>query len=496
LSEPVEASTRINRVGLWSGLGVAIFVLFLSTVTEPPEGLTPAGMRLIAVTLLMSIWWITEAIPLGATGLVPIALFPLLDVVSVKQLAPGYANPVVLLLLGGFLLATAVEKSRVHTRLALHTLLLVGTSPRRLVLGFGIATGALSMWIANTSATLIMMPVAMALVDRALQRSSGDEARRFGAAVMLVCAYGASIGGMGTPVGTPPNLLAIGAMRVAFPEQEPLTFVTWCIAALPVVVLLIPILWLMLTRVYPKVPASLDLGEDTLVRQELASLGPWRPSEVRALGVFAVTALLWVTRPDTALSADFKVPGWASLLGLKGTDDSMVAMLAAVVAFALPDGDGRGERLLPWRAAAKAPWGLVLLFGGGVALSEAFEATGLSGWLGAKLSVLASSPALFMAVAAIAATFVTEIMSNTALATILMPILASAAKAAQLDPRMLLVPTALACSCAFMMPAATGPNAIVFGTGRMRIGDMVKAGFTLNMVSWLVIVLVALITYG
>ena len=494
MGETLETPTTVNRVGLWAGIVAALFVLLLSITVEPPEGLTPAGMRLIAMTLLMAIWWMTEAIPLGATGLVPIAFFPLLNVVSVKQLAPGYANPVVLLLLGGFLLATAVERSGVHKRLALHTLLLVGTSPRRLVLGFGIASAALSMWIANTSTTLIMIPVAMALVDRALERARGEDARRFGVAVMLVCAYGASIGGMGTPIGTPPNLLAIGAMRVAFPERDPLTFVTWFAAALPVVVVMVPVLWMMLTRVYPRVPASLDLGEGGLVRQELAALGPWRPSEIRALGVFAVTALLWVTRPDTAISPELRIPGWASLLGVKGTDDAMVAMLAAVVAFALPAGDG--ERLLPWRSAAKAPWGLVLLFGGGVALSEAFQATGLSEWLGAKLSALADSPAMFMAISALAATFVTEIMSNTALATILMPILASAAKAAQLDPRMLLMPTALACSCAFMLPAATGPNAIVFGTGRMRIGDMVRAGFLLNMLGWLVIVLVALITYG
>jgi sodium-dependent dicarboxylate transporter 2/3/5 len=453
-------------------------------------------MRLLALTLLMAIWWMTEALPLGATGLVPIALFPLLNVATAKQIAPGYANPVVLLLLGGFLLATAVERSGVHKRLALHTLLLVGTSPRRLVLGFAVATAALSMWISNTSTTLIMMPVAMALVDRALERAKDEKARRFGVAILLICAYGASIGGMGTPVGTPPNLLAIGAMTVAFPEREPLTFVTWSIAAVPIVVLLIPMVWLILTRVYPKVPVKLDLGEDALVRKELQDLGRWRPSEIRALGVFVVTAILWVTRPDTVISADLRIPGWASALGVKGTDDAMVAMLAALVAFALPSGDGDGERLLPWRAAMKAPWGLVLLFGGGVALSEGFEATGLSTWVGEKLSVLADSPVLFMAVAAFAATFVTEVMSNTALATILMPILASAAKVAQIDPRMLLMPTALACSCAFMLPAATGPNAIVFGTGRMRIGDMIKAGALVNWVGWLIVVFVGLVTYG
>lgn len=495
-----EVASRLNRLGFWLGLGVGAAVVLFSFSDDLPEGLSAAGVRLLGITIVVGSWWITEALPLGATALVPLAAFPLLDVMGAKQVAPAYASPLILLLLGGFLLARTVENAGVHRRLALKVLLLVGTSPRRLVLGFGIAAAVLSMWISNTATTLIMMPIAIAIADRASERApdgaSGDP-HRFTLAVLLGTAYAASVGGMGTPVGTPPNLVAMAAIQQTFPDQPPLTFVTWAAGALPVVVIVVPLVWLMLTRVYPGVPSSLDLGSDTIIRDELRALGPWRPSEIRSLAVFGVAAVLWVTRPDLRLGNDLTIPGWASLLGLKGTHDSTVAMLCACMAFALPSGEPHGERLLTWRNAVQVPWALVLLFGGGVALSKGFDATGLSAFLGTKLATLADRSApLFMAVAALAATFGTEIVSNTALSTIAMPILAGTAREASLDPRMLLVPTALACSCAFMMPAATGPNAIVFGTGRVRIQEMVKAGFFTNWLAWSVIVIVALLTYG
>lgn len=494
-----EVASKLNRVGFWLGLGVGTAVVLLSLSGDLPEGLSPAGIRLLGVTILVGTWWITEALPLGATALVPLAAFPLLDVMAAKKVAPAYASPLILLLLGGFLLARTVENAGVHRRLALKVLLLVGTSPRRLVLGFGIAAAVLSMWISNTATTLIMMPIAIAIADRAAERSAdaSDSPQRFTLAVLLGTAYSASVGGMGTPVGTPPNLVAMAAMTQTFPEAEPLTFVTWARGALPVVVIVVPVVWLMLTRVYPKVPSTLDLGSDTIIRDELERLGPWRSSEIRSLAVFGLAAVLWVTRPDLRLGDDLTIPGWATLLGLKGTHDSTVAMLCACIAFALPSGEPHGERLLTWHNAVQVPWALVLLFGGGVALSKGFDATGLSAFLGTKLATLADRSApLFVAVAALAATFGTEIVSNTALSTIAMPILAGTAREASLDPRMLLVPTALACSCAFMMPAATGPNAIVFGTGRVRIGEMVKAGFLTNWLAWLVIVVVGLLTYG
>ncbi|MEO1334700.1 MAG: SLC13 family permease, partial [Myxococcota bacterium] len=329
------------------------------------------------------------------------------------------------------------------------------------------------------------------IADRASRSAHG-----FGVALLLAVAYGASVGGMATPVGTPPNLIAMSALEARFPEGPTLNFVEWSFRALPAVVLIIPILWLALTRVYPRVPISLDLGAGPVIRREITALGAWRPSEVRALAVFGVAAILWVTRPDIRVGDAWTIPGWAGALGVKGASDATVALLAAVLAFSLPAGDESakpGERLLPWETAMKAPWGLVLLFGGGVALAKGFEKTGLSAYLGEALAQLVGAGLIpFISLSALAATFGTEIISNTALANITMPILAATAEVAAIDARSLLVPVAMACSCAFMMPAATGPNAIVFGTGKVRIQEMVRAGFLINLLAWAVIVVVTI----
>lgn len=445
-------------------------------------------MRVVGITLIVGIWWVTEALPLGASALVPAALFPFFGIASAKQLSPAYMSPFILLLLGGFLLALAVEKSGVHRRLALYVLLIVGTSPRRLILGFALAAAGLSMWISNTATTLIMMPVGIAVADRAKRNATPAQAAAFAIAVLLGTGYGASVGGMGTPVGTPPNLIAMGAMDEVFHGDPGLTFVGWAWRAAPAVLLIIPIVWLMLTRVYPKVPADLDLGAGGLIREELDALGPWRPSERRSLAVFGVAAVLWVSRPDIQLGELGTIAGWASRLGIEGVHDGTIAILAAVLAFATPSGERKNDPLLDWHTAVKVPWGLVLLFGGGIAISKGFALTGLSKFVGDALASTASgSPYVFLGVTTLTATFGTEIISNTALANITMPILAATAKAAGSDPRLLMVPVALACSCAFMMPAATGPNAIVFGTGRIRISQMVKAGFLTNWLAWAVI---------
>lgn len=507
-----EEVTPPQRLGFWAGLVLGLGVVLLAGVLPRPDDLSVAAIRLVGVTLWIGIWWITEAIPLGATALIPFATFPLFGIASANDTAPAYASPFILLLLGGFLLALAVERSGVHRRLSLHVLRVVGTSPRRLVLGFAIAAAVMSMWISNTATTLIMMPIALAIAERA-GRADDPVAAAFTIAVLLGTGYGASIGGMGTPIGTPPNLIAMAAIASKFPEAPQLTFVTWAAAALPAVVLIIPVMWLMLTRLYPKVPKDLDLGAADVIASELKRLGPWRPPEIRSLAVFGVAAILWITRKDLALGSvqDFAgwdtlvawfgtakgqvaIPGWATLLDIQGTHDGTIAILVACIAFALPAGGTSKERLLPWHVAVQVPWGLVLLFGGGVALSTGFDSTGLSQYLGGMLGRLAGgSPSVFMGVTALSATFGTEIISNTALANITMPILAETAKAAAIDPKGLVVPVALACSCAFMMPAATGPNAIVFGTGRIRILEMAKAGFLINWAAWLIIVIVALV---
>jgi sodium-dependent dicarboxylate transporter 2/3/5 len=497
--EPTSATARL---GFWLGLGVGVLLVLLAPVLPRPEGLSVQAVRTIGVTALVGIWWVTEALPLGATALVPAAVFPLLDVTTAKAIAPSYANSFILLLLGGFLLALAVERSGVHRRIALHVLKAVGTSPSRLVLGFAVATGLMSMWISNTASTLIMMPIALAIVDRAQQKAGVERARPFALAVLLGTGYGASIGGMGTPIGTPPNVIAMGALTQRFPNGPELSFLSWAVVAIPIVAVMIPLMWWVMTRILVRLPAELELGARSVITGELTALGPMRSIERRAVAVFGLAAVLWMTRAGFSLGELGEVPGWAALLGLgKAPDDGTVAMLAAVIAFAVPTGEREGPeagtRLLPWEVAAQAPWGLVLLFGGGIALSHAFETTGLSEFLGSRLAGLADAPpAVFVGLNALAATFGTEIISNTALANIAMPILALTAEKIGMDPRLLLVPTALACSCAFMMPAATGPNAIVFGTGRVRIAEMVKVGFWVNLLAWAVLMTGALVAYG
>ncbi len=489
-----EPRTKLQSGGFWLGLGLGALIIVLAGLIPRPDGLSVEALRLAGVTVIVGVWWVTEALPLGATALLPAALFPLLSIAPAKVVSPAYMSPFILLLLGGFLLGLPVEESGVHRRIALWVLLVVGTSPRRLVLGFAIAAAGLSMWISNTATTLIMMPIALAVADRA-RDDSGKLNKQFAIAILLATGYGASIGGMGTPVGTPPNLIALGAMAEVFKDAPPLTFVDWALrAAIPVAVIL-PLMWLLLTRFFPRVPKDLTLGAADLIKSELKALGAWRPSERRALIVFGIAAVLWVSRPDLKLGDDYVIAGWASRLGIKGVHDGTIAIFAACIAFALPNGDDKsGSRLLPWATALRVPWGLVLLFGGGVALSRGFVETGLSTFLGERLGVLASgSPTLLLAVTTLTATFGTEIISNTALANITMPILASTALASGQDPAALMVPVALACSCAFMMPAATGPNAIVFGTGRIRIGEMVKAGFMVNWAAWSVIFIYAMV---
>ena len=486
-----------QKLGLFLGLVVAVSCVLGAEFWSPPPGTTASFWRMLGVAGLVAIFWITEALPLGATALIPAASFPMLGIMPTEEVSQYYMSPIVLLLLGGFLLALVVEQTGAHERLALHVLLGVGTSPRRLVLGFSLTAAIMSMWISNTATALVMMPVALAVADRA--RGSDippEEGRAFTIALLLGTGYGASVGGMGTPVGTPSNLIVLKELSGKFPDAENFTFVTWALSSVPVVIIVVPLIWYALTRFSPVVSDALPLGAEAVLRSELVALGRWRASEIRALGIFALAAFLWVTRSDLRLGESIQIQGWASWLELTGTHDGAVAVGVAVIAFALPSGDRDGRRLLDWSTASKAPWGLVLLFGGGIAISKGFEATGVSAWLGQALAQAADgSMTAFVAVTTLAGTFGTELMSNVALANLALPILASTARESGLDPKALLWPVALACSCAFMMPAATGPNAIVFGTNRIRIIEMVRAGFIINWLAWGVIVIIALIRF-
>ena len=448
-------SKRAIALALGPLLGVGLYLLTAGL------GLPRAAALTAGVTGLCACWWVLEPIAIPATSMIPFAAFPLTGVLNHKQVAGAYGHTLILLLLGGFMVSMALEKSGAHRRLALGMVRLVGaTSGRRLVLGFMLATAVMSMWISNTAATLMMLPVALALIEK----DRGPLSR----ALLLGIAYSASIGGLGTPIGTPPNVIFMGIYKeVAGTEMS---FSGWMRIGVPATMLLLPIAWLVVTR-----------GVVKTVELSLPSVGPWRPAERRVLVVFALTALAWVTRTEP-------FGGWSRLVGGSAVSDSTVALAAAIILFLVPDGE-RGA-LLDWPTAKKIPWGLLVLFGGGIAIARAFDESGLSRALGDALSKVSSLPILLMlALVCLVVTFLTEVTSNTATATLLMPVLAAAALGAGLDPKLLMVPAALAASCAFMLPVATAPNAIVFGTERVTTAQMARTGAALNVVGALALAL-------
>lgn len=456
-----------------------------------------------AITLMTAVWWVTEAIPLPAASLVPFALFPLTGVMTAREAASGYGEPTILLLLGGFLISSSLEKTGTHTRLALGIIrLLGGAGGRRMVLGFMSASAMLSMWISNSATVLMLLPIALAVIQQAGQESrqrlldatggaaeEGDEEwRAFGVALLLGIAYAASIGGVGTPIGTPPNVYFKNFFQNKLGRD--ISFLEWMKLAVPIVVIMIPATWWVLTR---KLPKGRPMG--------LPVLGPWRKEEVRVLVVFTLTAMAWVFRDDLRIElgdVTWRI-GWQSMLSdwmgrpLK-VDDTTVALFFALVLFIMPD--GKNGRLLDWSAASKIPWGLLLLFGGGLVISNAFDKSGLSLEIGKALAGLDVFPVLvIILMICFGMVFLTEITTNAAITALSLPILAEVAKNLQGqgligDPLVILVPAVISASCAFMMPMGTPPNAIVFGTGMMRMKQMVMFGVWLNLIAIAVITLV------
>ncbi|MGD8416029.1 MAG: DASS family sodium-coupled anion symporter [Pseudomonadales bacterium] len=416
----------------------------------------------LGITVICVIWWVFEPIPIPATSLIPLAVLPLLGVLTPVQVAQSYGHSLILLLLGGFILATALEKNGAHRRIALTMVRAFGgSSSRSLVFGFMAASAALSMWISNTATTLMLLPVALAVLEK-------SEDPELATPLLLGIAYAASIGGIGTPIGTPPNVVFMGVYEAT--TGASIAFVTWMTWAVPIVLVFLPIMAYYLTR-------RLTYQG----RVALPEVGAWQPGEVRVLAVFAATAFFWITRSEP-------FGGWSALFGLDSTNDAMVALLAVVVMFLVPD--GRGGRLLDWQTAERIPWGMLILFGAGIAIAAAFTASGLSETIGAVLSGVAGLPVLLvMFIICLAVTFLTETTSNTATTTLLMPILAAGAIGAGLDPRLLMIPAAMSASCAFMLPVATAPNVIVFSTGRFSIETMAREGLALNFIGAVIIAL-------
>lgn len=408
----------------------------------------------IAITALTAFWWVSEALPIPATSLVPFALFPLAGVMDQRQAAAALGSYVIILLMASFMLSKALERSGAHERLALYMINLVGGSGRRLVIGFMVAAAVLSMWISNTATTLMLATMALAILSR-------TDDPKLGPALLLGIAYAASFGGTATLIGTPPNLIFADNFFRATGEEY--SFLRWMRIGVPIVMIGIPVMALWLTRNLGGVPTP-----------KLADPGPWRTDEKRTLIVFAIAIFLWVTRIEP-------FGGWSGALGMEMAGDSTVAVFAVVLMFLVPN--GKGGALLDWKSAGDIPWGMLLLFAGGICIAGGFRASGLDLLIGDLLSGLAKAPLfLTMLGLCLSVTFLTEVTSNTATANLLMPILAAVATGAGLKPELLMIPAVISCSCAFMLPVATAPNAIIYGTERVSIARMAREGAALNVI--------------
>lgn len=440
------------------------------------EGLSDKGVSVLAATAWIAIWWITEAIAIEATALLPLILFPLAGVSSLGDTGAAYGHKFIFLFLGGFMIALTIEKWNLHRRIALHIIELVGTSLIRVILGFMLSTALLSMWISNTATTVMILPIGMAVVAKLGEAFDRKDRNNFRKALMLAIAYSASIGGMATLIGTPPNLIFAGVVEETY--QIEITFLQWFSLGLPVAVVLLIICWYYLSyRAFPLKGLQFPGGK-TVIKEQLKTLGPMSRQEKMVLAVFGLTALAWVSRSFLLVKLIPKV------------DDTIIALTGAILLFILPSGK-RGERLLSWQDAVKLPWGVLLLFGGGIALAVGFQSSGLAQWIGTQLQTLGGVP-IFILVLVIVATvnFLTEITSNLATTTILLPILAALAVMMGVHPFLLLIAATLAASCAFMLPVATPPNALVFGSGHIQMSDMIRTGVWLNLISILLLTLI------
>jgi sodium-dependent dicarboxylate transporter 2/3/5 len=484
-AEPVGVLPR-QWIGLAAGVLVALSLRLLL-----PDSLADTDKNVAAVAGLMAVWWMTEALPLPATALVPLVAFPMLDVAPVSVVATPYANPIIFLFMGGFIIALAMQRWNLHTRFALATVAVVGTSPPRMILGFMIATGFLSMWISNTATAVMMLPIGIAVLGLMAQLGDGRRDPNFATALMLGIAYAASIGSLGTVIGTPPNTLLRGFVDENYGIK--IGFGQWMLFGVPIAVVFIGIAWLVLTKLVFR-PGITDIpGGRELIAEKRRELGPVSRGEWTVLVIFVAAAVSWVVIPQMN-----DIWTWTERI-----DDGVIAMTAALLLFLIPVTPDNRTRALTWEETKALPWGILLLFGGGLSLSARFtreteegETTGLGPWIGDQVTGLDAWPTvLFVIAVAVLVLLLTELTSNTATTATFLPIMAGVAGGLGLDPMLLLIPVAVAATCAFMLPVATPPNAVVFGSGQVTISQMIRGGVWLNVIG-IVLLTLALYTIG
>lgn len=474
----LDESRSPKIAGLLAGLiaFAAMYVLFR------PDSLDRPAEIVAAVGVLMAIWWATDAIPLPVTAMLPLVTFPVLGVMPMADTAAPYANPIIFLFLGGFIVALAVERSQLHRRIALIIFSALGKSGAGLVAGFMLVAALLSMWISNTSTVLMLFPIAMSLglvVGETSSELTDREKRDFQIALLLGLAYGASIGGVATLVGTPTNAFMVGFLQSEYEIEIP--FAQWMLIGLPVTVILLPLGWFLLTRILFQVRFVSSEETRAELNRRYDALGGMSAAEWRTGFLFALLVTGWVLRKQIA--------AWT---GLEGLTDTGIAIAAATLAFIIPSGTDR-QGLVAWEDTRRLPWGVLVLFGGGLSLAAALSSSGLTLWLGQQLAPLgAVNHVLLVIVLTALVIFLTELTSNVATTATLLPVVAALAVELGIDPLMFVVPVTIAASCAFMLPVATPPNAIVFSTGEVRIGDMMRAGLGLNLFAIILISLLAL----
>ncbi|MCA1915225.1 DASS family sodium-coupled anion symporter [Methanospirillum hungatei] len=448
-----------------------------------------------AVTTLMVIWWITEAIPIPATALVPLVGFPLLGVLTPAEASAPYADKTIFLFLGGFMIAAAMQKWNLHRRIALTIILLTGTSPKQIILGFMIATAFISLWISNTATAMMMIPIAVAIIgtvgmDAFKEKGEDEGVSDFAKALVISIAYAASIGGLGTIIGSPPNGIFLAQLKTLFPDAPTIGFVDWMLFGIPLVAIFIPLTWFWLVYgPFRHLPAKLPQSRE-IITEELKKLGRITTGERWTLIVFVMTALMWIFSATKKIG-DITIPGLDILF--PGIDDSTIAMFGAILLFILPVSIKNREYTMDWESAARIPWGILLLFGGGICLSKGFIKSGLADELVKHLTGLSILNVLVIIfLVAVLVSFLTEVTSNTAIASVMMPILAVTSVSLMINPIILMLTAALTASLAFMLPVATPPNAVAYGTGYLEMRDMMRTGFILNMIG---VVLVTLFMY-
>lgn len=462
----------IKQAGLVFGVVSALVVLLLPA----PEGMRPEALYVAAVAVLMAIWWITEALPLAATALIPVLVFPILGVMSTYAVTSSYANDLIFLFMGGFFIAATIQKWNLHKRIALHIIRLVGNSPGRITLGFMLATAFLSMWVSNTATAMMMLPIGMAVISQAMSApgsaQQSEDLKPFATGLMLAIAYSASIGGVATLIGTPPNAILAAVIEKQFEIR--IQFATWFVFAFPLVVLFLLIGWWYITRIAFSVKMNVIPGGRQLIENELKKLGTLSLDEKKVLLVFVLVASAWMLNGLFATSLDIK--------------DSSIAIAGALLLFIIPSASG--SRLLDWQTAQNIPWDILILFGGGFALAGGFIESGLSDWLANQLSVLKGLPVAIVILASVLLViFLTEITSNTATATLFLPVMAALSISLEVEPMLLMVGVAIAASFAFMLPVATPPNAIIFASRKVTVMEMAKAGFWMNIIGCFLITL-------